>query len=100
MSELTPLESRRRSAKADDADDLRALKAEVAAERAAQAEEREALADQRCRIDYVLANMDAARAGAAFSPPLDAAGNSVRAQKAIRYVVEALNASPYASAPR
>jgi glutaminase len=37
---------------------------------------------------------------AAFSPPLDAAGNSVRAQKAIQHVVEALGANPYASAPR
>jgi glutaminase len=37
---------------------------------------------------------------AAFSPPLDAAGNSVRAQKAIQQVVEALGANPYASTPR
>jgi glutaminase len=37
---------------------------------------------------------------AAFSPPLDAAGNSVRAQKAIQYVVEALGANAYASNPR
>jgi glutaminase len=37
---------------------------------------------------------------AAFSPPLDAAGNSVRAQRAIQHVVEALEANPYASAPR
>jgi glutaminase len=37
---------------------------------------------------------------AAFSPPLDAAGNSVRAQKAIQYVVEQLGANPYASTPR
>ena len=32
---------------------------------------------------------------AVFSPPLDAAGNSVRAQKAIRDVSAALGASPY-----
>jgi glutaminase len=37
---------------------------------------------------------------AAFSPPLDAAGNSVRAQRAIQHVVEALGANPYASSPR
>jgi glutaminase len=37
---------------------------------------------------------------AAFSPPLDAAGNSVRSQKAIQYVVEQLGANPYASTPR
>jgi len=37
---------------------------------------------------------------AAFSPPLDAAGNSVRAQRAIQAVSEALNANPYASTPR
>jgi glutaminase len=37
---------------------------------------------------------------AAFSPPLDAAGNSVRSQLAIQYVVEQLGANPYASAPR
>jgi glutaminase len=37
---------------------------------------------------------------AAFSPPLDAAGNSVRAQLAIRYVAEKLGANPYASTPR
>jgi glutaminase len=37
---------------------------------------------------------------AAFSPPLDAAGNSVRAQRAIQHVSEALGANPYASAPR
>lgn len=33
---------------------------------------------------------------AAFSPPLDAAGNSVRAQRAIREIVAALGANPYA----
>jgi glutaminase len=37
---------------------------------------------------------------AAFSPPLDAAGNSVRAQRAIQYVVEQLGANAYASTPR
>ena len=37
---------------------------------------------------------------AAFSPPLDAAGNSVRAQLAIRDVAEKLGANPYASTPR
>jgi len=36
---------------------------------------------------------------AAFSPPLDAAGNSVRAQRAIRWIVEQLHANPYASNP-
>ena len=34
---------------------------------------------------------------AVVSPPLDDAGNSVRAQKAIRDIVEALHANPYAS---
>jgi len=37
---------------------------------------------------------------AVFSPPLDAAGNSVRAQKVIRDVVEALHANPYDVKPR
>ncbi len=37
---------------------------------------------------------------AAFSPPLDAAGNSVRAQRAIEYVADQLRANPYASTPR
>lgn len=37
---------------------------------------------------------------AAFSPPLDAAGNSVRAQRAIRYVSEQLGGNPYAPRPR
>ncbi|HEX5064881.1 MAG TPA: glutaminase A [Myxococcota bacterium] len=37
---------------------------------------------------------------AAFSPPLDDAGNSVRAQRAIEYVSEGLHANPYASVPR
>ncbi len=34
---------------------------------------------------------------AVVSPPLDDAGNSVRAQKAIRDIVQALNANPYAA---
>jgi glutaminase len=37
---------------------------------------------------------------AAFSPPLDAAGNSVRAQKAIADVSAALGGNPYAPVPR
>jgi len=37
---------------------------------------------------------------AAFSPPLDAAGNSVRAQKAIADVSNALGGDPYDVAPR
>ena len=37
---------------------------------------------------------------AAFSPPLDAAGNSVRAQKAIMDVSNALGGNPYAPAPK
>ena len=37
---------------------------------------------------------------AVFSPPLDAAGNSIRAQKAIRDVAAALGANPYAVKPR
>lgn len=37
---------------------------------------------------------------AAFSPRLDAAGNSVRAQKAIIDIVEALDANPYRVHPR
>jgi len=36
---------------------------------------------------------------AAFSPPLDAAGNSVRAQRAIEYVSNALDGNPYKSTP-
>jgi glutaminase len=36
---------------------------------------------------------------AAFSPPLDAAGNSVRAQRAIEYVTAELGANPYAVEP-
>jgi glutaminase len=37
---------------------------------------------------------------AVVSPPLDAAGNSVKAQKVIRYVVEQLNANPYLVQPK
>jgi glutaminase len=37
---------------------------------------------------------------AAFSPPLDAAGNSVRSQKAIMDVSNALGGNPYAPAPK
>ena len=37
---------------------------------------------------------------AAFSPPLDAAGNSVRAQRSIEHVVEQLGANPYLVTPR
>ena len=37
---------------------------------------------------------------AVVSPPLDAAGNSVKAQKVIRYVVEKLKVNPYLVQPR
>ncbi len=37
---------------------------------------------------------------AVISPPLDAAGNSVKAQKAIQFVDEKLGANPYAVTPR
>jgi glutaminase len=37
---------------------------------------------------------------AVVSPPLDAAGNSVKAQKAIRYIVGVLNANPYLIQPK
>jgi glutaminase len=37
---------------------------------------------------------------AVVSPPLDAAGNSVRAQKVIRYVVEQLGVDPYLVQPK
>jgi len=37
---------------------------------------------------------------AVFSPPLDAAGNSVRAQRAIKHISAALGANPYAVSPR
>ncbi|MBO9572238.1 MAG: glutaminase A [Chitinophagaceae bacterium] len=37
---------------------------------------------------------------AVVSPPLDAAGNSVKAQKAIQYVVEQLKANPYLIQPK
>ena len=36
---------------------------------------------------------------AAFSPPLDAAGNSVRAQRAIQDISNALDGNPYAVRP-
>jgi glutaminase len=36
---------------------------------------------------------------AAISPPLDQAGNSVKAQLAIEEVAKALDANPYAAAP-
>lgn len=45
-------------ARADDAADLQALKAEVAAERKALTEERKALEEQRKRIDQALVNLD------------------------------------------
>jgi glutaminase len=37
---------------------------------------------------------------AAFSPPLDAAGNSVKAQRAIEYVSNQLGGNPYAVMPK
>ena len=37
---------------------------------------------------------------AVISPPLDAAGNSVRAQKAIADISNALGGNPYAVTPR
>lgn len=37
---------------------------------------------------------------AAFSPPLDEAGNSVRAQKAIMDIAKSLDANPYSTEPR
>ncbi len=37
---------------------------------------------------------------AVVSPPLDAAGNSVKAQKAIRYIVDQLSANPYLIQPK
>lgn len=37
---------------------------------------------------------------AVVSPPLDEAGNSIRAQRAIADIVEALDANPYAVTPR
>ncbi|HOB52621.1 MAG TPA: glutaminase A [Acidobacteriota bacterium] len=37
---------------------------------------------------------------AVISPPLDDAGNSVRAQKAIAHIVDALKLNPYASKPK
>jgi glutaminase len=37
---------------------------------------------------------------AVISPPLDAAGNSVKAQKVIRYIVDQLNVNPYLVQPK
>jgi glutaminase len=37
---------------------------------------------------------------AAFSPPLDAAGNSVKAQRSIEYVSNKLGGNPYAVTPK
>lgn len=37
---------------------------------------------------------------AVVSPPLDAAGNSVKAQKVIQYIIEKLNADPYLVQPK
>jgi glutaminase len=37
---------------------------------------------------------------AVVSPPLDAAGNSVKAQKAIQYIVEQLKVNPYLIQPK
>lgn len=37
---------------------------------------------------------------AVVSPPLDAAGNSVKAQKAISYVIDKLKANPYLVQPK
>jgi hypothetical protein len=55
--------------RAGDAEELRALKAEVAAERAALAEEREALREQRVRVDDALRELQDARAQAARAVP-------------------------------
>ena len=37
---------------------------------------------------------------AVISPPLDAAGNSVKAKKTIEYIVNQLGANPYSIKPR
>lgn len=37
---------------------------------------------------------------AVFSPPLDGAGNSVKAQKTIKYIIEVLGANPYLIQPK
>ncbi|WP_018344989.1 glutaminase A [Cytophaga aurantiaca] len=37
---------------------------------------------------------------AVFSPPLDAAGNSVKAQKTIQYIIQTLGANPYLIQPK
>ena len=67
--------------RADDAAELRALKEEIAAERAALAKERADLGDQRRRVDDALANLEdaqaAARASAAGVPPVGAASTEL-----------------------
>jgi glutaminase len=45
-------------------------------------------------------NVSARLGIAVVSPPLDEAGNSVRAQKAIRDISKALNGNPYAATGR
>ena|GEM_PF-3106737 len=46
----------------------------------------------------ILAVVPGKMAIAAFAPPLDASGNSVKAQKAIRYISEQLNLNIYKEA--
>jgi hypothetical protein len=64
-------------ARAGESEELRALKAEIAAERRALKEEREALADQRRRMDDAIADFEdtqaSARAAAAGAPAVSAA---------------------------
>jgi len=72
--------------RADDATDLRALKAEVAEERKALAEERKALAEQRRRIDEALVSLDdqkaVRRANSSESlPPVGQPAAAVTAEK-------------------
>ncbi len=65
------------TARADDADELRALKAEIQAERDALAKEREALQQQRQRVDEALATLEATQAassGAASLPAVSEEG--------------------------
>ena len=68
-------------ARADDAAELRALKAEIAAERTALKQEREGLADQRRRIDDAIADLEdtqaAQRAAAAGAPAVGAASTEL-----------------------
>src|SRR4029453_10702983 len=68
-------------AHAGDADELRALKEEIAAERTALAKERQELRDQRPRVDDALANLEDAQAEqrlqAAGSPSVGAAGTEL-----------------------